>query len=314
MKDRKVMSLTILVVLTVILWIADFLYPNAYLQRSFYTIFIVAVTYFLFKTLFEEVFIKRIQESKTRYSFKKAVSILYLIVLCGIILRIWVETTQTLLVSYGLIAAGLAIALQDLFKNFVGGIILFLTRVYRVGDRIEVDSKYGDVIDIGLLYSTLLEVKGWIGGEQATGRLMVIPNNHIISGAVYNYTKDHNFIWDEITIPITYDSNWKEAAQKFLEIVRKETETITKEAEKEVLKTEEKYYLSKQVMEPEVYLSLTDNWITCSIRYTTEVRERRVVHDRLSRILLDEIQKNDNICIASTTINITGLPDITLKK
>ena len=60
--------------------------------------------------------------------------------------------------------AGIAIALQDLFKNIAGVAILFLTGLYRVGDRIEINSKTGDVMEIGILYATILEIKDWVSG------------------------------------------------------------------------------------------------------------------------------------------------------
>lgn len=314
MKMKKLIYLLTLNILSVSFWLANFKYSNEYFQRGFYTFLALASTYLVFKIIFEEIFIKQIKESKTRYSFRKTVSIIYLVIVIAFIFRIWVETTQTLLVSYGLIAAGMAIALQDLFKNFVGGIIVFLTGIYRVGDRIEVDSKNGDVMDIGILYTTLMETREWIDGDQATGRLKIIPNGIVLSGIINNYTKDHNFIWDELSIPITYDSDWKKAINRILQIVNKETKSMTVKAEKEISQIEEKYYLSKKVIEPGIYLTLTDNWIMFSIRYITEVRDRRLLRHKLSEIILDEIQKSEKIRIASSSLDIVGMPELKLKQ
>ena len=283
------------------------------LQKGFQTLLTLTVIYFFFRIIFEETFIKRIKDYKTKYSFRKTVSILFYIFLLISIIGIWAEDTQTLLVSYGLIAAGIAIALQDFFKNFVGGIMIFITGTYRVGDRIEVNSKCGDVIDIGILYTTLMEIKEWVSGDQATGRLTIIPNGYVLSGNINNYTKDYNFIWDEISIPVTYDSDWKGAYTKILDIVKKETENRKDKVAKEISELGEKYYLLKRDIEPAIFLTLTDNWITFNIRYVTEAKERRSVHDKLSRMILDEIQKSDEIKIASTTIDIVGFPEGTGK-
>jgi len=312
--NKKVIYIISLSLASILFWFANIRYPNIYLQKGFYTFLTLDVTYFLFKLIFEEISIKKIKDSKTRYSFRKTVSIIYLAALLVILIRIWVETTQTLLVSYGLIGAGIAIALQDLFRNFAGGVLLFVTGIYRVGDRIEINSKLGDVIDIGILYTTLLELGEWVGGEQATGRLATIPNGQIISGIILNYTKDHNFIWDEINIPITYNSDWKEAINIILDIVKRETRAFTINAEKEISKIEEKFFLSKRIIEPAVYLTLTDNWINFNIRYVTEVRERRVLKNKISQIVLDTIQKSKKIKIASTTLDITSFPDIKIKR
>ncbi len=309
----KIINLSSLIIISALFWFANYRYPNLYLQKGFYTFLALTIIYFLFKLVFEEIVVKRIKESKTKYAFKKTVSILYFVVFLIVIIAIWVENTQTLLVSYGLIAAGVAIALQDFFKNFMGGIIIFVHGIYRVGDRIEINSKYGDVIDIGILYTTLMELREWVAGEQATGRLTVVPNGYVLSTTVNNYTKDHNFIWDEISIPITYDSDWEEAATKILSIVKKEVVNITDQAVKEISKLEEKYYLPKKVIEPAIFLTLTDNWINFNIRYTTEVRQRRLLRDRLNRMILDEIQNSKNIKIASETLDIIGFPEVSGK-
>ena len=229
------------------------------------------------------------------------------------ILRIWLPNAQALLVSYGLIAAGVAISLQDFFKNIVGGIIVFVGGVYRVGDRIEVNGKFGDVIDIGILYTSLLEMREWVKGDQATGRIVTIPNGYVLSSNINNYTRDHSFIWDEIMLPITYKSNWKKAIKLIREIVTKETMELTKKAEKEISALENKYYVSKRNVEPDVFLLPTDNWIAFHIRYITEVRERRILHNKLVKLILEKIQKEPDITIASTTMAIVEFPKITLE-
>lgn len=303
-----------LVLLAVILWILNYAYPDIDLQKAFDTVAALAIVHLLFKHAFEDLIIKKIKVSKARYSFKKTVSILYLVALTAIVLHIWVENTQNLLVTYGIIAAGLAVALQDLFKNFVGGVIIFVTGIYRVGDRVEINNKRGDVIDIDILYTTLLEIGEWMSGDQATGRLAIIPNGYVLSGNVNNYTKDHDFLWDDMSIPITYDSDWQETVIKILSVVRKETDHVAHQANLELSRLEEKYYLPRRVMEPAVFITLTDNWINFNVRYVTVVRERRMLKNRLSKLILQEIEKSDNINVASTTIDIVGFPEVGLKE
>ncbi len=309
---RKIVNLLALIIVIALLWFANSKYPEDYLEKGFYTFLALAIIYFIFKVAVEGTVTKRIKEAKARYSFRKVVSVLYLVVLLLVVIRIWVEETGSLLLATGLIIAGIAIALQDFFKNFVGGILIFTTGIYRVGDRIEIASKVGDVIDIGIFNTTILELKGWVAGDQATGRLTIIPNGYVLSSAVNNYTKDHNFIWDEISLPLTYDSDWKEAITKILTIVKKETENITDQAEKEISNIREKYYLGERRVEPQIFLTPTDNWINLNIRYVVEVRGRRLLRDKLSRMILSEIEKSENIKIASATFDIVGFPEVKL--
>ena len=227
---RKLLYLIVLAAVTVLLWAVNEQRPTPYLYKGFLTAASLAMIYLLFKIVIEEILARGIKESKTKYSLRKTFSIIYIIVFLIIIARIWVENAQTLLVSYGLVAAGVAVALQDFFKNFAGGIILFATGIYSVGDRIEVNEKYGDVIDIGILYTTLMELREWIDGDQETGRLTIVPNGHVLSGHVSNYNKDNSYVWDELMLPITYASDWREAEQRIISTIRRESETLQTQA------------------------------------------------------------------------------------
>lgn len=213
-----------------------------------------------------------------------------------------------------MVAAGVAISLQDIFKNFAGGITIFLTGLFHVGDRIEIDSKSGDVIDINIFYTTILEIREWIKGDQATGRISMIPNGTVLSNVVNNYTKDHGFLWDEISIPITYDSDWKEVPKILKEIALKETDNNIDKAKRSISRLGERYYLSDRVVEPIVFMDCTDNWINFTLRYVVEVRGKRLLRSKFTHLILEAIEQNPNINIASSTIAITKVPDIKIKK
>lgn len=270
------------------------------------TVLTVALVYLLFGIVVTRIGYRAISDPKTRYSFKKAVSILFVAVLAVLVIRIWVEDTQSLLVSYGIIAAGVAIALQDFFRSFVNGIAVAFSGIYRVGDRIEMNGIYGDVMDIGLLNTTLMEMRGWVDADQPTGRIAVVPNNAAIASTVFNYTKDHSFIWDEIVVPITYDSDWKAAIELFSAIISSETGETSVRAAQEIDRIGEIYYLPRKVTDPSVYVRITDNWIAIALRYVTDVKTRRATSDTLNRRILEAVEKNDSIRVASATFEISG--------
>ncbi|MFY9800827.1 MAG: mechanosensitive ion channel family protein, partial [Methanoregula sp.] len=271
----------------------------------FYTSLVISVTYLIFSVIIGIFLIKRITDLKTRYTANKAISVLEVVFIIAICLRIWVTDTSSLIVSYGIIGAALAFALQDIFKNFVGGILVMVSGMYRVGDRISLVEKYGDVMDIGVLNTTLMEIRGWVSGDQPSGRLLMIPNGLVINNPLYNYTRDHSFIWDEISIPLTYDSDWRLAKDIILGIIKKETASMTKQAEAEIDRIGEKYYLPKKVVDPSAYISLTDNWIMLEVRYVTDVRTRRLFRTHLSELIMEAIEKEDRITISSTTVTVT---------
>jgi len=232
---KKTILLSSLFVISALLWLASFNYPNVYLQKVFHTFLVLTSSYFVFKLILEEVVVRRIKEARTRYSFTRITSTLYILTFIAVAITIWVEHPQALLVSYGVLAAGAAVALQDFLKNLTGGIVIFVSGIYQVGDRIEVNAKIGDVIDIGILYTTLIEIRGWVPGDQPTGRLATIPNSCVLTGTINNYTRDHDYIWDEISIPITYDSDWKEAANKIVTLMEANSQKLQREAAVDVL-------------------------------------------------------------------------------
>ena len=313
-RRSRIFILLSLIVGSVLLGFINFRYLNTYLEKGFYSCIALTVIYFVFEVLFEEFVTKRIKESKTRYSLRKVISILSLATFALAFASIWIVEAQNILIAFGLVGAGVAISIQDIFKNFLGGIMIVINGIYSVGDRIEINQKFGDVIDIGLLYTTLMETREWVSGDQVTGRLTIIPNGVVLNGTIQNYTREFDFIWDEITIPITYDSDWSEANALILEVVSKETKQISENAAKRIVAIEGKYYFTKRSFEPAIFLTLTDNWISFSIRYMTEVRQRRALHHKLSRMILAEIEKHEKINIASATLNITDFPPVKLRK
>ena len=275
------------------------------LQNTFITL---TAAYAIFKVVLTMLVDKNIKGFKERYAFTKALTATYSIVIFFSLATIWAQSVQALFVAYGLIAAGVALALQDVFKNIAGGIMLLLRGTFRVGDRIEIGQTTGDVIDVGVLNSTILEIKNWVAGDQATGRLINIPNGLLLNTPLYNYTKDNLIIWDELMIPITHDSNWKLAQKQFTEIADKLTQDFQKQAEAEISKLSSKYYLESRDAQPKVFLKVTDNWIELYVRYVTLARERRETNNKLYENYLEFLNNANDVNIASTTLDVIGFP------
>lgn len=284
-------------------------YPRYHFDKISYSFFALAGIYFITHIILEKYADRNIKERKARYAFKKSLFFAHVTLLLIILVAIWIKNVQTLLVAYGLIGAGVAISLQDFFGNIVGGIILFTKRPYTIGDRIELNGKTGDVFDIGMLYTSLVEIKEWVKGDQATGRITKIPNGSLVSGVINNYTQDYTFIWDEITLPITYDSDWEKAKEVITETLRRETEDYQENARDHLAAMREKYYIEERDTLPSVFTSLTDNWINFTARYVCPVYERRLVANRISESLLRALKEEKDITIASTTMTVKSVQE-----
>ncbi len=301
-------------ILAISFWIANNYYPHEYLEKAFYTAIALVIIHIIFKFILEQQISKKISERKSRYAFKKIVSLFYIGSFMIALVGIWSGGSQEITVALGLVSAGIAFALQDLIKNLAGGLIIYLNKLYNIGDRIEINAKTGDVIDIGILYTTLLETREWMSGDLPTGRLTTIPNGQVISNPVNNYTKDHNYIWDEISLPIDYKSDWKFAHDTILEIVNQETLQAAQEASESITKMGEKYYLGEARTQPVINFSLTDSQVTYKVRYPVEVRHRGIVKHKISNRVLEAIKINpDKIMIATSLLDIVGFPDVNVK-
>jgi small-conductance mechanosensitive channel len=229
------------------------------------------------------------------------------VVIIGIA-TVWIQYRRALLVAYGLLAAGVAVVLQDYLRNFVGGIAIVTSNLYKVGDRIQVGETIGDVMDIGLLYTTVMEIRSWVDGDQPTGRIVHIPNLIAVSKPVHNYTKDHSFIWDEIVVALTHDSNWKKARGILYGVLRAQTDRITRSAESEIERLGMKYYLTKRDVEPQIYARFVDQNVELHLRFVSFVKDRRVIANRITQEVLRMVEENPDISAPVQGIDVLHFP------
>lgn len=270
------------------------------------TFFILAATHFLFRVTIYHILVGNLKSGRVRYTLSKVLTLTHLFIASLFIMRVWLPDSATLLAAYGFIAAAIAFSIQDVFKNAIGGVLILIRNLYRVGDRVQIGKDYGDVLDVGILYTRLLEILNWVDGDQPTGRIISIPNGLVISAATHNYTADHSFIWDEIHIPITYNSDWQKAEAIMREVIKEHTAHLTVQAMQEIEQLKSKYFLTSGSTEPNVYLQATDNWISLNLRYVVNSRERRDINNKIQRDLLARFQKEKKIDIASTSLSITA--------
>jgi len=309
---KEILTFLVFICISGALWVANHAYPHLYLQKLFLIAVFLSALYLVFQIVLIKIVTSRVSDQKTRYTLNKVFYILSLLIFIAGTITILVDDPTSLVVTYSIIGAGIAFALQDLFKNFVGSIIIITGSLYRIGDRIEIDGTVGDVMDVGIMNTTLMEIRGWVEGDQVTGRLTLVPNGLVISHKVQNYTKDHSFIWDEIFVPITYDSDWRLAITLITGILQEETKTISDQAEKEMQQLGEKYYFARKVTAPAVYMNITDNWIALDARYVTDARNRRTIKNRISHRIMDAIESSGTISISSTTQTVTVVPGSSL--
>ena len=213
-------------------------------------------------------------------------------------------------VFIGILGAGIAFASQEVIGSFAGYLNIVTGNLYHIGDRVRIGDVVGDVMDITLLRTTLMEIGEWVKADQYTGRVVSVANRMVFAAPVFNYTQHWHYLWDEITIPITYDSDWRHAVELMLEHGHGYTSRLQPQAATELRAMAELYPLHDTVTEPLLYVVMTDNWIEITLRYVVEARERREVKGQLHRDLLQRFEAEADITVASATFEIVGFPPL----
>jgi small-conductance mechanosensitive channel len=178
---------------------------------------------------------RRFSDPWTRYRWRKSVTYLFLAIAVLVIGREWLEGFKSLATFLGIVSAGIAIALKDPLANLAGWAFIVWSRPFEVGDRIEIAKHKGDVIDVHLFQFTLNEIGGWVDADQSTGRIVHLPNQLVFTEAVANYDKGFKYVWNEVPVLVTYESNWKKAKEILTGIAFKHAEHLTAEAERDLL-------------------------------------------------------------------------------
>jgi small-conductance mechanosensitive channel len=228
----------------------------------------------------------------------------------SVLLLIWLGFGSNFTVAMGILGAGIAFASQETIGSFAGYLSIVTGNLYHIGDRVRVGAVTGDVLDISMLRTTVMEIGEWVKAEQYTGRVVTIANRAVFSEPVFNYTQHWEYLWDEITVPVTYDSDWRRAREIMLEHAEEYTAHLQVDAQVELQALMTRYPVHEQSVQPKLYVLMTDNWIELTLRYVVGARERRKVTAQLHHELLQHFQNEAEITVASATFEIVGFPPL----
>ena len=276
-------------------------------KLGLWILFIVLILGFLRKLLK-----KRIEDTSIRYKAQKGVEIMgYFLIVLMVFMAITLDDIQDYTIVLGLFTAGITFTLQELILSIAGSFYIFFVRVYKPGDRIEINNIKGDVIDIDSIYTTLMEMGEWVSSDNYSGRIVKISNAFVFKGPIKNYSMDFPFVWDELNILITYDSDVTLARDL---ILKEANELLSDYFQKSKVKWEEmveRYYIENATIEPTIAVNLTDNWIALNLRYITDYKLRRSTKNQLFSNIEKAIRTtNGKVTLASTTLQLLKIPEL----
>lgn len=226
----------------------------------------------------------------------------------GVLIGFLFDDLSVMVTMLGIVGAALVISLQDVCTSVFGWFVIMAGGKLGIGDRLEVDGTRGDVIDIQLLRTTLVEINGWLGVDQPTGRVILIPNNFIFKQKVFNFTHGHPFIWSKIDVTVTFATPIASAFVLFQRILDEETSDEFAEARKAASQMQEQYGVEDATYNPKIYTHIADSGVTLSLIYVNHYRRSTAARNRINRRIVAELETHQHIQLAYNTIHMRNEP------
>lgn len=262
---------------------------------------LVIIALVILNKVISRIIFKQTEDVYVRYRWRKTQDYITFFIGLLLISSIWIEEVKSLATFFGLLSAGIAIALKDPLTDLAGWLFILWRKPFDVGDRIQLGDHAGDVIDIRIFQFTLIEIGNWVDADQSTGRILHIPNSRIFLQTLANYSSGFNYIWHEIGVLVTFESNWTKAKRILTEIVNQHSEHFSKPAEKKIKETSKKYMIFYRNLTPIVYTSVKDSGVMLTMRFLCDPRQRRSYEQTIWEMVLKAFAQCDDIDFAYPT-------------
>lgn len=283
-------------------WITENLGVSVDTQEKIFASVIAVAVLLVARWLTLRAVHRRFEEAWVGYRARKVATYTVTIVGLLVLAWIWIDAFTDLPTFLGLVSAGVAIALADVLKNIAGWVYLLSRRPFRVGDRIEIDSTKGDVVDIRLFRFSVMEVGNWVDSDQSTGRLIHIPNGVLFTNQVANYTEGFEYIWHEIPVLVTFESDRRLARSIIEQAVRNNAPDVESAAGSRIRETARNYHIKIGKLTPIVYMTVKDSGVLLTGRFLVGARQQRDVTQSIWDAILDGIDATTAVDLAYPTV------------
>lgn len=277
---------------------------SAIKNRMVQTVLIILVLWILNKFAVRFFTHGSVEEIRKQYHWRKTIE--YTLFTIGVLVvgNLWISNFQFIVTFLGILSAGIAIALKEVFMNIAGWAYIYIRKPFDVGDRIQIGDVKGDVIDLRLFQFTLLEIGNWVDADQSTGRVVHVPNLKVFIEPQANYSQGFNYIWNEQVIFITLDSDYKKAKSLLSEILNSLLLDEIALAEAEFKRARDKHLIVYNQFTPAVYIDITERGVQVAMRYLCNPRKRRMIQHAITESILQSFAKEENIQLAYPTTTI----------
>jgi len=281
-------------------WLEGLISNPVTIHKLIATVVIIVVVW-LVRTLLVFIANRHIEDIHIRYQWRTYSGYAAMILVIFLAGPMWFAGLQNALTYLGLLSAGLAIALQGPLVNLAGWLFIIWRRPFYVGDRVQLNNHAGDVIDLRLFQFTLLEIGNWVAADQSTGRILHVPNGKVFSEVLANYSRGFQYIWNEIPVTITFESNWKRAKQILHTVAVRHGSNVSEAAKHNVKEAARKFMIFYSKYTPTVYTDVREYGVVLTIRYLCDPRQRRGTTQAIWEDILEEFALCPDIDFAYPT-------------
>lgn len=283
------------------LWLQQNIGIGAATQGKILASLVTILVLWILRQVLLHTLIRRIKDPRSRYQWRKTSAYILFIVGVLVIWPIWIEGFRSIATYLGLVSAGMAVALRDPITDLIGWAFIMWRRSFEVGDRIQIGDYAGDVVDQRIFKFSLMEIGNWVDADQSTGRILHIPNGMIFTHVLANYTKGSQYIWNEIPVLVTFESDWKKAKRLLQEVAREHSEELVGSAEQSFRNAAKRYMLQYGTLTSIVYTSVKASGVLLTIRYLCEPRKRRDSTQTMWESILEGFGQHPDIDFAYPT-------------
>jgi len=257
---------------------------------------------------------RHVKQTTLRNQLRTATNLLGYLLVFLYIYSVFSNSLGQLTVLFGVLGAGITFALQEVITSIAGWVALSLGNFYRIGDRVQLGGIKGDVLDIGLLRTTVIELGDWVKGDQYNGRTVRIANSFVFKEPVFNYSAEFPFLWDEILIPVRHGSERALARAIILRVLNEATADYIPLAREAWQTMTNRYAIEAASVEPIISMVANDNWLAYTARYVVDYKKRRSTKDMLYNRILDEFDATEGrVAFASATFEVTSVPALRVR-
>lgn len=254
--------------------------------QSTLLILLVVLMVYLAGNVIDHYLLDKAQEYTRLHTLRAVIRFVLQAVGVLLILLVIVGAPQQTPTILGLAGAGLTVAMKDFIVAFFGWFVLMGANGIRVGDWVEINGVAGEVVEINLLRTVLLETGNWNEAGHPTGRKVAFVNSYAIEGHFFNFTTSGQWLWDELQVTVPPQLDADAMLEEIQAVVTNETEGEAHTAEEEWGRVTSRYRVRAVAVVPAVTLRPTATGTEIHVRYITRARERSAMRGRLNQALV----------------------------